>query len=359
MIDANQPLTVNVRHRLGDLELTASLALPPTGVTALFGPSGSGKTSLLRLIAGLDRPDQGSIRLGADTLVDDHCWVPPHRRRLGVVFQEARLFPHYSVRGNLTYGMPSHMAEHFEPLIALLGLNQLLDRHPATLSGGESRRVAIGRALLSDPRLLLLDEPLTGLDGHRRTELLTYLRRLASELKIPILHISHDPDELTSVADHLVLMEDGKVRADGPLDDLLMRFDLTDALGGFNALSVLRGRVNGHDEDYGLSRVTLSDGQTLAVPRVSAQTGASVRLKVPVRDVALARSRHPESSYRNQLTAVIDEIASLPGHEAVVEVRLRIGDQSLRARLTRKSRDELALAQGQTVVALIRTVAFP
>ncbi|WP_204355693.1 molybdenum ABC transporter ATP-binding protein [Marinobacter bohaiensis] len=354
------PLELQVDHRQGDFRLRAELTLPGSGVTALFGVSGSGKTSLLRLIAGLDKPESGAIRLGDDTLVDRGAgvFVPPHRRRLGVVFQEARLFPHYRVRGNLTYGMPRPDAARFGDIVDLLGIAQLLDRFPATLSGGEARRVAIGRALLSNPRLLLMDEPLTGLDGARKQELLHFILRLARDIDIPIVYVSHDPEELTAIADHLVLMDAGRVVADGPLDDLLMRFELTRYLGGFDAASVLDARVDAQDTAYGLTQLALDDGQLLTIPAVEAGLGERLRLRIPVRDVALALAPQTDSSYRNQLQARITDTDTLPDSPAAIEVRLQVGEQALRARLTRKSFEEMALAPGQTVTALVKTVAF-
>ncbi|MDR5858119.1 molybdenum ABC transporter ATP-binding protein [Halomonas eurihalina] len=353
-------LILEVSHRLGAFSLEADLTLPGRGVTALFGASGSGKTSLLRLIAGLDRPDRGRIELDGEPLVDTATrhFVPAHRRRLGVVFQEARLFPHYRVRGNLAYAMPAHMASRFEAVVGLLGIDHLLARYPATLSGGEARRVAIGRALLSDPCLLLMDEPLTGLDGARKRELLRYIQRLADEVDIPIVYVSHEPAELVEVADTLILMEQGRVRAQGKLDALMERCDLTDALGGFDAAMPLEASVQAHDGAYGLTRLGLDDGQVLIVPGMTASLGQRVRLRVPVREVALARAPSAELSYRNQLVTVIEQAWVPPGDAATMELRLRLGSQMLGARLTRKSYDELGLVVGQEVTALVRTVAF-
>ncbi|SHF24124.1 molybdate transport system ATP-binding protein [Modicisalibacter ilicicola DSM 19980] len=353
-------LTLEVDKRLGDFLLKASLTVPARGVTALFGASGSGKTSLLRLIAGLDTPDKGVIRIGEHSLVDTRqgVFVPPHRRRLGVVFQEARLFPHYRVRGNLTYGMRPGARSRFDDIVDLLGISPLLNRFPATLSGGEARRVAIGRALLTEPRLLLMDEPLTGLDGARKQELLRYIARLARDIDIPIVYVSHDPDELIAIADHLVLLDQGRVLAHGRLDELLTRFDLTEYLGGFDAASVITATVADHDHHYALTQLRLEDGQRLTIPLVDDPPGTTLRLRIPIRDVALALSKPEQVSYRNQLSARVEQIGLVAGNKTSIEVRLRVGEQILRARLTRKSFDELGVKEGISIVALIRSVAF-
>lgn len=354
-------LTIEVAQRQGHFQLAAELALPLRGVTALFGSSGCGKTSLLRLIAGLDRLQKGRIALGQTLLADTERKVrlPPHRRRLGVVFQEPRLFPHYRVAGNLRYGMPGHMTDRFDAIVELLGIEALLERYPATLSGGEARRVAIGRALLSDPRLLLMDEPLSGLDAARKAELLRYIRRLSAEVGVPIIYVSHAPDEILEVADALVLMAAGEVVASGNLDEMLMRFELSEALAGFDGASRLVGRVLGHDQEDGLTRLELGDGQRLLVPTLCVAPGQSVRLRIPARDVALATQPLEALSYRNQLRAVIEEASQLPGQASSLELRLRLGDQALRARVTRQAWRELGLAVGQPVTALVRCVAFP
>ena len=353
-------LTLDVRKRLGDFTLDAALTLPASGVSALFGVSGSGKTSLLRLIAGLDTPDSGSIRMGQRTLVDTRqaVFLPPHRRHIGVVFQEARLFPHYRVRGNLTYGMSGAARSRFDAVVELLGIEALLERLPGTLSGGEARRVSIGRALLSNPELLLMDEPLTGLDGARKQELLHYIAALARDIDIPIVYISHDPKELTAIADHLVLIEGGRVLASDSLDRVLNRIDLTPQLGGFDAASVIDAQVARHDGDYALTHLDLGDDRELIIPRIEAPPGAWLRVRIPVRDVALALSGPRDTSYRNCLDAVIERIGNLPDSPAFVELLLVVGRHHLRARLTRKSHDELGLAEGMRVAAMIRSVAF-
>lgn len=361
--DAQGPqggLVLDVDKRLGDFTLKASMTLPANGVSALFGVSGSGKTSLLRLIAGLDDPDSGVIRIGTQTLVDTRhgICIPAHRRHLGVVFQEARLFPHYRVRGNLTYAMRPAARARFDSIVELLGIEALLNRFPGTLSGGEARRVAIGRALLTEPRLLLMDEPLTGLDGARKQELMDYIVRLARDIDIPIVYVSHDPGELAAIADYLVLMEHGRVIDHGRLDQLLMRFELTEHLGGFDAVSVVTATIVAHDDDYALTQLSLADGQRLTLPIINEPVGTPLRLRIPVRDVALALSAPEHISYRNKLHAVIERIGVLERHQSAVEVGLRIGPQVLRARLTRKSHDEMGLKEGMPVVALLRSVAF-
>ena len=353
-------LKLKVRKRLGSFTLDAALTLPSRGVSALFGVSGSGKTSLLRLIAGLDRPDAGRIQLGERYLVDTArgVFVPPHQRNIGVVFQEARLFPHYRVRGNLTYGMPASARSRFEPIVDLLGIQALLDRMPGTLSGGEARRVSIGRALLTDPALLLMDEPLTGLDGARKEELLDYIVSLTRELEIPVVYISHDTQEISAIADHLALIDNGAVLASDTLDNVLTRIDLTSQLGGFDAVSVLETRVAWHDHEFALTHLDLGHDQTLVVPAIAATPGTRCRIRVPVRDVALAVSAADTTSYRNRLEAKIIQVGDLTDNPATVELLLLVGEQHLRARLTRKSYVELGLSEGASVTALIRCVAF-
>ena len=353
-------LQLEVQKRLGSFTLNARLALPGRGVSALFGVSGSGKTSLLRLIAGLDRPDAGRIQLGERYLVDTArgVFVPPHQRNIGVVFQEARLFPHYRVRGNLTYGMPASARSRFEPIVDLLGIQALLDRMPGTLSGGEARRVSIGRALLTDPALLLMDEPLTGLDGARKEELLDYIVSLTRELEIPVVYISHDTQEISAIADHLALIDNGAVLASDTLDNVLTRIDLTSQLGGFDAVSVLETRVAWHDHEFALTHLDLGHDQTLVVPAIAATPGTRCRIRVPVRDVALALSAADTTSYRNRLEAKIIQVGDLTDNPATVELLLLVGEQHLRARLTRKSYVELGLSEGASVTALIRCVAF-
>ncbi|NYS76831.1 MULTISPECIES: molybdenum ABC transporter ATP-binding protein [Halomonadaceae] len=353
-------LSLSVDQRLGNFHLQTELVLPACGVTGIFGTSGSGKTSLLRLIAGLEYPDSGVIQLGEQVLLDTRrrICVPAHKRRIGVVFQEARLFPHYRVRGNLTYGMPAHAAARFDEIVELLGITALLKRMPGTLSGGEARRVAIGRALLSGPQLLLMDEPLTGLDGARKEELLRFIARLTKQVEIPVIYISHDPEEISAIADHLVLMKEGSIQASDHLGTLLQRFDLTYALGGFDAASILEGTVVNHDSKYNLTRIALDATHQLTVPGTSAPIDSHLRVRIPVRDIALSLAATKGTSYRNQLTAIIDDMTTLPETPHTVELRLQVGNFHLRARLTRKSRDEMGLYIGKEVTALIRSVSF-
>ncbi|WP_239495221.1 molybdenum ABC transporter ATP-binding protein [Salinicola halophilus] len=353
-------LSCDVRKRQGDFSLDVSLDVPASGVTALFGPSGSGKTTLLRLIAGLDRPDSGRVTLGDRVLADTRSGThrPVHRRGLGVVFQEARLFPHYRVRGNLTYGMPRQSDSRFDDLVALLGIEPLLERMPGMLSGGEARRVAIGRALLTRPRLLLMDEPLTGLDGERKRELLRYLVRLTREIDIPVVYVSHDPAEITAIADHLAVMERGRLAAYGELDTLMLQLDLTRRLGGFEAATRLAVTVLSHDPHYALTDVGLDDGQRLRVPLLDLPPSHRTWLRIGVRDVALATRMPRDTSYRNGLIAQIEAMAASNHEPSAMELRLRVGDQRLRARLTRQACDEMQLEVGQTVLALIRSVSF-
>lgn len=353
-------LALTIDQRLGNFRLQADLRLPAFGVTGIFGTSGSGKTSLLRLIAGLDHPDSGAIHLGEQVLLDTQrgVFVPAHKRRIGVVFQEARLFPHYRVRGNLTYGMPAHAAARFDEIVELLGIAALLERMPGTLSGGEARRVAIGRALLSDPQLLLMDEPLTGLDGARKEELLRYITQLAQRVDIPIIYVSHAPQEITAIADHLVLMKEGQIQASGPLPTLLQRFDLTHALGGFDAASILEGTVEAYDSHYDLTRIKLNNTHKLIVPGTSGAIGSRLKVRILARDIALSLAPTTGTSYRNQLPATIDAMATMPETPHTVELKLTLGDFHLRARLTRKSWDEMGLYIGKDVTALIRSVSF-
>lgn len=350
---------VQFSKQLGGFTLEAAFAAPASGVTALFGPSGSGKTTLLRCIAGLERT-QGRLQVNGETWQDEKIFVPVHQRPLGYVFQEASLFPHLSVRANLEYGYQRIAAAQRkvqpEQVIEWLGLAHLLDRRDtSSLSGGERQRVAIGRALLTSPRLLLMDEPLSALDTSSKQEILPYLERLHRELDIPVLYVSHALDEVTRLADHIVLLERGRVLASGALHDVLSRLDLPTAQFD-DAGVIIEARLAQHDEKYHLSRLDFSGG-CLWTGRVMQDFGAPVRARVLARDVSIATQAPQGSSINNILNARIAAIQD-QGPERVI-VRLRVGTaQILLARITRRSRDQLGLAEGLYVCAQVKSVAL-
>jgi molybdate transport system ATP-binding protein len=352
-------LEVAIRHRLGRFALDARFESGP-GLTALFGRSGSGKTSLVNVIAGLVRPDEGRVVVDGAVLLDTASGidVPKHRRRIGYVFQEGRLFPHLSVRQNLVFGRwfnrGTVSATRLDDVVALLGIADLLDRRPGKLSGGEKQRVAIGRALLAGPRLLLMDEPLAALDGARKDEILPYIERLRDESRIPIVYVSHAVAEVTRLATTMVLMSDGRVDAVGPIAEVMGRLDLAPRTGRFEAGAVLDTRVAGHD-GYGLSRLRCAAGEIM-VPRLDLADGTAVRVRIRARDVIVAVERPHGLSALNVLPGTVAEIA--PGDGAVRDIRLDLAGESLLVRLTQRSLSELGIAPGRAVFAVIKSVAL-
>ena len=338
--------------------LQVALQLPETGITAISGPSGCGKTTLLRAIAGLERAPDGYCRVGARVWQDHRQFVPPHRRLVGYVFQEASLFKHLDVRGNLDYAYRRVPAGERriqrDQAIDLLGLQHLLTRRHQTLSGGERKRVAIARALLTDPRLLLLDEPLSGLDIASKRDILPYLEQLRRQLDIPMVYVTHAAEEVTRLADYLVLMRDGVVQASGALPSLLTRLDIPHT-GGRQAESIIEGEVVGYDEPYQLCRVRFAGGEC-RITRCGYRRGQTLRLRVLATDVSLSLSRHADSSILNIFPAAVDSIAEGDAGRALVRLHLR-GDTPLLAAVTRKSVDALALQPGKAIYAQIKAVA--
>ncbi len=345
--------------QLESFALDATFSAPVVGVTALFGPSGSGKTTLLRCIAGLERA-AGSLYMNGEVWQDDTIFMPTHRRPLGYVFQEASLFPHLSVRANLEYGFkripPSERRVPLEQVVEWLGLERLIERgDPAKLSGGERQRVAIGRALLTSPRLLLMDEPLAALDTNSKQDILPYLERLHRELNIPVLYVSHALDEVARLADHLVLLQQGRVIASGALGETLARLDLPTAHLD-DAGAVIMAAVAQHDEAYHLTRLDFSGG-SLWVGQVKQPPGSRVRARVLARDVSIATVMPHGSSITNILNARIAEIRD-EGPDKVM-VRLMLSESHvLLSRITRRSRDLLNLTVGMDVFAQIKSVAL-
>ena len=352
-------LEVEIERPLGALTLQASFATA-AGVTALFGRSGSGKTSIVNAVAGLLRPARGRIALDGEPLFDSATGidVPRHRRRVGYVFQEPRLFPHLSVRHNLLYGRwftpRGRRSGSLDEAVHLLGIEPLLERRPGALSGGEKQRVAIGRALLASPRLLLMDEPLASLDHQRKEEILPYLDRLRVESGVPILYVSHALDEVTRLADTLVLVSEGTVAAAGPVGEIMARIDLGPLTGRAEAGSILPAMVVGQHEAYQLTELSVL-GQPLLMPRVDAAAGTPVRLRVRARDVAVATRVPEDLSIRNHLFGRIASVR--PEQGPFAEIAIDLGGPILRARLTRHAVDELGLHAGQPVVALIKAAA--
>jgi molybdate transport system ATP-binding protein len=352
-------LDVDITGRVGALDLEACFK-SEAGVTSLFGQSGAGKTTLTNMIAGLIRPHSGLIAVNGTVLFDAKKGIdlPVQARRVGHVFQDARLFPHLSVKANLTYARWAGRRGETRDLgevVRLLGLEDLLARKPRTLSGGERQRVAIGRALLSDPRLLIMDEPLANLDQARRNDILPYLDRLCVEAGIPILYVSHSIEEVARLSNTLVILSEGRTPAYGPVAEMLARTDLGRATGRHEASALLEGTVTGYDADWGLTHVDIG-GASLQIPDRIADPGETVRLRIRARDVALA-VRPPEGlSIRNAFAATISSISSETGPYA--EILCYVGNQTLRARITRASVADLDLHQGRQVTVLVKSVAI-
>jgi molybdate transport system ATP-binding protein len=353
-------IAVDVDHRHGAFELSAAFEGAP-GITALFGPSGSGKSTLIGLIAGLSRPERGRIVLDGRVLVDTAAgvFVPKHRRRVGVVFQDALLFPHLSVRSNLLFGRwfaaGGERRIDFDAVVGTLGIGHLLGRKPATLSGGERQRVAIGRALMASPRLLLMDEPLASLDLERRIEVLPLIERLRDEFAVPIVYVSHAVEEVARLASTVVVMEAGRVSAVGSPSDVLR--PVRSLTGNrFAIASVLAGTLGAYDPDYGLTPVRHPAGTIWLTGRIGTEA-RDVRVVVRGTDVALATSLPRNVTIRTALSGVIGRVDRADGPLAAVEVLLDGGDR-LTAVVTRKAVDDLGLDDGDRVHALVKTVAM-
>lgn len=343
---------------LAGFSLDVDFSIPGRGITALFGPSGSGKTTLLRCFAGLERGRPGFLSFKGEVWQDEGTWLPTHRRPLGYMFQEASLFPHLSVLGNLRYGMKRSSAAREKTLdqaVELLGIGQLLDRKPDRLSGGERQRVGIARALAVGPRLLLMDEPLASLDHKRKQEILPYLERLHDELDIPILYVSHSPEEVARLADHLVVMEGGRVTADGPLTEILARIDLPIRLGDEVGV-VLEATVGERDDVWHLTKVDFPGGSLWTRDR-GIPVGRRVRVRVLARDVSLARQQPVESSIQNVFRGRVEAVAD-DEHPGSALAQVKVGSSTLVARLTKRGAAAIGMAPGQELWVQVKSVVL-
>lgn len=351
-------LSVRMLHNLPGIALDLDFEAPP-GVTVLFGRSGSGKTTVVNAVAGLLRPQAGRVAVGDWVLFDTDCgvWLPPHRRRLGYIFQEGRLFPHLTVRQNLNYGRwfapRGVQRENPDRVIEMLGIGHLLDRRPAMLSGGEKQRVAIGRALLASPRLILADEPLAALDDARKAEILPYFERLRDEVSVPILYVTHSAAEVARLATSVVALQDGQVVRFGPASEVLA--DPSVAPAGVRAVgAVLSVRVAAHHDD-GLSELD-AGGARLFLPRIAHRIGEDLRIRIPAQEVILSNIPPEGLSALNVLSGQVETIRSGEGPGAIVSVNTPAG--IVLARVTRRSVAALGLQQGSSCYAVIKTVAL-
>ncbi|KRD50352.1 molybdenum ABC transporter ATP-binding protein [Acidovorax sp. Root275] len=358
---SSSQITAQLKLAHPGFTLDVDLQLPGRGVTALFGPSGCGKTTCLRAIAGLTRAQPGRVVVNGDVWQDDaqKIWRAAHERGLGYVFQEASLFDHLSVRGNIDYGLrrtpPQHRKVALEQAVELLGIGPLMDRRPQALSGGERQRVAMARALATSPRLLLMDEPLAALDAQRKAEVLPYLERLQRTLDIPMLYVSHSIDEVARLAGHMVLMQEGRVLAQGRTDELIVRLDLPLAHGD-TAATVIEGTVQQHDAHDHITTVAFGGGHLLLVSPAARATGEHIRLRVQARDVSLALTAPSDTSILNVLPATVVALGEdSPGQ---MMVALDAGATRLLARVTQRSAQALALSPGLAVFAQVKGIAI-
>ncbi|NOY16636.1 MAG: molybdenum ABC transporter ATP-binding protein [Gammaproteobacteria bacterium] len=353
-------MTIEARFQLqkGTFFLDVDLTIPAEGVTSLLGPSGCGKTTLLRVIAGLEICHDGFLKVGGNVWQDSNQFLAPHQRPLGYVFQEPSLFEHLNVRDNVAYGVKRVARKErkfsLNKAIELTGIGHLLERKSTTLSGGERQRVAIARALAVSPGILLMDEPLAALDMAARQEILPCLESLHDELDIPVIYVSHSPDEVARLADHLVLLEAGRVKATGAIAELLTRFDLPLAHSD-DAEALIEAVVAAHDDEYELTYLDFPGGR-FTVARKTLSVGSSVRLRVVARDVSLTLEHQSDTSILNIFPAVIDDITPLGNTQ--LTVRLLAGGVPLLSRITRKSAALLDLKPGKSIYAQAKSVAL-
>lgn len=351
-----QPIQARFQLNYGDFQLDVDLQLPGTGVSVLFGHSGSGKTTLLRCIAGLQRAPSGLLNINGKLWQDSqqNLFLPTHQRPLGYVFQEANLFPHLTVAGNLQFGLKrvakTTTAADLNHLLELLGIEHLLDRMPDRLSGGERQRVAIARALALNPEILMMDEPLAALDFKRKQEILPYLSRLNRELKIPVLYVTHSQQEVAQLADHLVVLADGKIQASGSVAETLSRIDMPLAQER-EASSVWQATIEAHEPEYHLTRVAFAGG-ILNIPSINAAIGTPLRIQIYARDVSIALEAPTATSILNVLPASITDIIDADGGQTVV--KLLIAQQPILAHITRKSALFLGIKIGMPVYVQIK-----
>ena len=343
--------------QLEGFKLDAKFTIPDKGITVVFGPSGSGKTTLLRAIAGLEKSDTGFLKVGDSIWQSDHNFVPTHKRQIGYVFQDAALFDHLNVEGNLDYVIKrkTGLTEDFiDSIYTLLDIKPLINRSTVQLSGGEKQRVAIARALLTNPKILLLDEPLSALDLKRKNEILPYLDSLHSQLEIPILYVTHSQDETSRLADHIMLIEDGKIIGNGPINEMLTRFDLPLSHSG-DAISIFDARVMSRDTNFNLMHLEFKGGQFI-VPDNKLPIESLVRIRVAARDVSITKKKQTDTSILNIFPAVVEEM--VPEGNAQMMVRLTLNGVTLLACLTRKSTTSLKLDKGLSVFIQVKSVAI-
>jgi molybdate transport system ATP-binding protein len=354
-------LSVKVTKQRGDFKLQLQFSNPQPGVIALFGRSGCGKSTAVNLLAGLLKPDSGRIQMGDTVLFDDqrHIDVPPEQRQIGYVFQNPRLFPHYSVNGNLHYGRTRSRstANHFQfdRIVSLLGLENLLNRQPRQLSGGEQQRVAFGRALLSQPRLLLLDEPLSSLDQARRDEILPYLESIRDQLGITMIYVSHQFEEVLRLASQVVLLDQGQVLAAGSLPEISLQPALRQIIGADAMGTVIEASVSNIDTQNGLAQLSVGHGQ-LSVENQNLQMGQQVRVQLLARDLILALHAPQGLSVRNKLPGVVNSIRADDAHASVVSVD--VGGVTLLARITNSAVQDLNLHVGLNLWVLVKAVTL-